>query len=111
MNEAKSKRGPVTRAEFDALFQVAQQAAEDATAARAQQVEVGALIRAMHTALMVPQPGHERSLLDRMASATIDFESGGRTAKLMMRGAGLVIALGGAATTLWAVVKFGIGQR
>lgn len=58
----------------------------------------GAKIEALFDALMVPQPGQEKSLLDRMASVTIAVEGGKGVGKLAMWFGGVLVAVGG----IWA---------
>jgi dsDNA-specific endonuclease/ATPase MutS2 len=54
----------------------------------------------LHKALMQPFPGQKESLLDRMASVTINVESGGRVAAMAVKIAAALAALG----ALWAMI-------
>jgi hypothetical protein len=64
---------PVTRAEFE---------------------EMQAMVKDLHDALMVPQPGQGKSLLERMATVTIGIEGGARTVKWALFLLGALAALG-----------------
>lgn len=87
---------PVTREEFDALYSRVEEA---------QQVsrQTNGLVKELHAALMEPQPGHDKSLLDRMAFVTIQIESGDRVAHWVLRIGGLVAAIG----ALYGAMKWG----
>ena len=54
----------------------------------------GDKIDAMFNALMVPQPGQDRSLLSRMASVTIAIEGGQSVGKIFVWVAGVLAAIG-----------------
>ena len=64
------------------------------------------MVAEMHKALMQPSPGQERSLLDRMASVTINVESGGRVASIMIKIAAFLAAIG----AMWAFIASGGGK-
>jgi hypothetical protein len=53
------------------------------------------MVRRLTEKLMIPQPGHDKSLLDRMASVTIDLERGKWGALLLRWVLGTIIAIGG----------------
>lgn len=55
----------VTRAEFDEM--------------KAQAAHTQRMVQDLHDAMMVPQPGQEKSLLERMALVTINVENGAHT--------------------------------
>jgi hypothetical protein len=52
------------------------------------------MIEALFEKLMVPQPGQERSLLDRAAMVTNDIESGKRGARFVLGFLGFMAAIG-----------------
>ena len=81
-----------------------QAAAQDAQAAAQ---ETHDKVAAIHKALMVPQPGQTRSLLDRMAAVTISIESGERVGNWIVRGARVIAALGVIVAAFYAIVRFG----
>lgn len=90
----------VTRAEFEELKR-ALEAASSATK------ETHDKVSDIHKALMLPSPGQEKSLLDRMALVTINVESGGRVAAIMVKIAAVLAAIG----AVWAMVStFGSGR-
>jgi predicted nuclease with TOPRIM domain len=62
--------------------------------------EMRGMVKDLHAALMVPQPGQKHSLLDRMAKVTIDIESGGRLGTLMVK-IGATLAAVGASLGAW----------
>ena len=70
----------VSRAEFDEL--------------QKSQAETHAMVADMHRALMVAQPGHTKSLVDRMAEVTIRVETGDRVMSLTIRVAAFLAAVG-----------------
>lgn len=72
----------MTRAEFDAL--------------KTQQEDTHAMVKELHDALVHPQPGHDKSLIDRMALTTIYLESGRKAGALILWGAGILSAIAGA---------------
>lgn len=94
------KPGSVTREEYSAL--VAEMAAvkEDVSEAKRMATETHDMVQAIHGKLLQTQPGQRQSLLDRMASVTIDIESGKRTGQI-------VVALVGFALAVAAVLKWG----
>lgn len=51
-------------------------------------------IDALYKALMEPQPGQDKSLLDRMASVTIAIEGGQGVGRVLVWLAGVLVALG-----------------
>lgn len=57
------------------------------------------MISAINEKLMKPQPGHEKGLLDRMASATMDLEKGKWGVKFVLWALGVFAAVGGAVLT------------
>lgn len=65
------------------------------------------IVERLQQALLEVQPGHERSLLDRLGAAVIKIERGENGIKFVMWAAGLVVAVGGA----WAMLKNGIGPH
>ena len=76
---------------------LAAQMTEIAAASRARDERIEALtakLDAIHDALMTPQPGQDKSLLQRFALATIWFESMGRVGRTVMIILGLVAMLG-----------------
>ncbi|MFN7224427.1 MAG: hypothetical protein ACK4MS_10450 [Paracoccaceae bacterium] len=106
------KTGSPTRAEFAAL---AKELAEVRSAANAAKVasesatktagETHDMVQSIHNKLMQPQPGQKLSLLDRMASVTIDIESGKRTGQIIMALVGFAIAV--AALLKWGHLPSG----
>lgn len=77
---------PVTRAEFDALVK--------------SQADTHAKVSAMHQALMVSAPPHEKSLVQRMAEVTVRVESGDRVLAGTLRVAAFLAAIGAIAAAL-----------
>lgn len=68
-------------------------------AARAAQ-ETHDMVKTLSDALLKPQPGHDKGLLDRVAAVTIRVERGEWSLRVLAWGAGLIVAIGGAATAL-----------
>jgi hypothetical protein len=71
---------PVTRQEFEDM--------------KTRQAETQALVKELHDALMLPQPGQKRSLLERMAAVTIGVETGTRTARATVLLLGFLAMIG-----------------
>lgn len=69
-------------------------------------------VSAMYQGLMVPQPGYDESLLERMAKLTIDVEGGKRTVS-NLAGIGRAVAFVGLPMALIAaaLLKLGIWPR
>lgn len=57
----------------------------------------------LYRALMVPEPGETRSLLDRMAGVTRSVESGGKVQAAAVKAAQGLAALG----AIWAALHWG----
>lgn len=93
MSDPTPRQRAVTRAEFDELKR-ALEAASTATK------ETHDKVSDIHKALMLPSPGQEKSLLDRMALVTINVESGGRVASIMVKIAAVLAAIG----VIWAMI-------
>lgn len=72
--------GPVTREEMEEI--------------KDQLAETQKLVKELHDALMLPQPGQGKSLLERMASVTIGVESGTRTVRFVLLVLALLAAIG-----------------
>lgn len=89
MTTRPPSRAAVTRAEFEAL--------------EAQQAETHRLVANLHRQLAEPQPGHTRSLIDRMAEVTIRVETGERTLSFIVRLGAALAALG----AIVAALRFG----
>ncbi len=94
----------MTREEFEELREAVRQLVE------AQKISSGQ-VADLHRALVEPQPGHSRSLLDRMAEVTIAIESGDRTMRTLLRLAQFVAAAGAVVGTFWAAVRFGASPK
>ena len=77
----------ITRKEFDELKEV-----EEAMEKR--QIAMELMLRQVHDALMLPQPGQTKSLLDRMAAVTNGVEAGQKSAKFVIYAIALLAALG-----------------
>lgn len=119
------RRRGVTRDEFDRLAIAVNDLQRQIEADRAARIEMDRRIDAdrdlrrethdrvekMFGALMETSPGQTMSLLDRMASATIDIESGQRVAHLIIKMAGLLTALGGIVGAAYVAVRFGSGPK
>ena len=71
---------PVTRQEFEEI--------------KTRQAETQTLVKELQDALMMTQPGQNRSLLERMAAVTIGVESGTRTARAVMLFLGFLAMVG-----------------
>lgn len=54
------------------------------------------MMKAINDKLMVPQPGHSKGLLDRMASVTIDAERGKWGVRTAIWALGALATIGGA---------------
>lgn len=66
------------------------------------------MVADMHRALMEPQIGHgDRSLIERMASVTVDIESGKRTTDNMLAVAKRLAGVGAIIAAIAAAFKFG----
>lgn len=96
-----------TAAHIAALEAAVQEAKAEAAEAKAEAAgakriagETHDMVEAIHNKLMNPQPGQKRGLLDRMASVTIDIESGKRTGQI-------IVALVGFAMMIAALLKWG----
>ena len=70
----------VTRAEFEAM--------------EARQERMEEMLRDMHKALMVPQPGQDKSLVDRFATVANGFENGERGIRFVVWVLGFLAAIG-----------------
>jgi hypothetical protein len=57
-------------------------------------------VNRLSEALMTPQPGHDKSLLDRIATATIAFERGNWSVKIALAVLGFASAAGAAYATV-----------
>lgn len=111
---ARPRRPAVTRAELEALEALVQQSAQDAAEGRRLAAQAAtdaaathALVQAMHGRLMVPQPGQERALLDRMAAVTIDIETGKRSAEALITAGKVLTAIGAIIAAFALVLKLG----
>jgi hypothetical protein len=69
--------------------------------------ETHEMVKQLSEAFLKPQPGHDKSLLDRVAAVTIRVERGEWSVRMLGIGAGLVVALGGAVAV---VSKWGGGS-
>jgi hypothetical protein len=112
----------VTRAEFDKLAAAVAELRTQVEADRAlradmdrradaMRLETHGRVEKMYGALMEPTPGQTMSLLDRMASATIDIESGQRVGHLLIKLGALVTATGGIFGGAYLAMKFGGGPK
>lgn len=74
--------------------------------------ETHQMVRDLHRALIEPQAGHDKGLLDRMATATIAWEQGGATGDAVIRAAKIIGAVGAIAAGLAAAIHFfqGVGM-
>lgn len=57
---------------------------EDAKQAKQSADEMFVMVKALSDALLKPQPGHEKSLLDRIAAVTIKVERGEWSIRLLV---------------------------
>ena len=70
--------------------------------------ETHAMVADMHRALMEPQLGQgDKSLVERMASVTVDIESGKRATDNIIAIARRLVAVAAFIATLAAIMKFG----
>lgn len=99
----RPSRRAVTRAEFEALKTKMEAFEAQSEIAASERAQTLSLVRQMHDALMKPSPGQKRSLLDRMATVTINIESGERVTAWIMRIAGVLAAIG----AILAALKWG----
>lgn len=74
------QESPVSRTEFEAM--------------EARQERMEEMLRDMHKALMVPQPGQDKSLVDRFAAVANGFETGERGIKFVVWVVGALAAIG-----------------
>lgn len=102
---------PVSREEFAALQNLVQQQADQAEQDRKVREDTHSMVQTLHNALLVPEPGHSLSLLDRMASATIDIESGQRVAHIVWKLFGFLTAAAGIVAFFYAAIRFGVSPR
>lgn len=65
------------------------------------------MLRELHDALMKPQPGHEKPLLERMAAVTISAETGKAAGERVIWAAKVVAAFGAIVSGLYAAFRFG----
>ena len=94
---ATDRRTAVTRAEFDAHVKELHEMKE--------------MVKDLHSALLVPQPGHEKSLLNRMATVTIAIESGDNAGKVIVRVAQIIVAIGTVVSAVWIWRNTGQGPK
>jgi hypothetical protein len=124
-DQPRTRPRSVTRAEFDklaaALAELRTQVEADRAvraemdrrndADRALRLETHGRVERMYGALMETTPGQTMSLLDRMASATIDIESGQRVAHLLIKFGAVLTALGGILGGTYLAFLFGAGPK
>ena len=67
---------------------------EDSHVTRAEFDAMNKQIQDLHRALMEPEPGQSKSLLNRMAEVTISVESGTKTVRMVLVVIALLAALG-----------------
>lgn len=91
-----------------AAKKVAAEASLRAEEALAMTKETHDMVKRMHDMLMEPQPGQKKGLLDRMAGATIAFESGKSTGDRIIWMAGVIAAIGTLGAGLYAAMR---GER
>ncbi|NBE05920.1 hypothetical protein [Paragemmobacter ruber] len=110
------RKGAVTRAEFEAmraeiaaLVETVDAQARQAADAQALRHEDSQKIDRLYQALMVPQPGNEKALVDRVAAVAIAFEVGDQATRWIVRGAQVLAALGVIVGTIWAIRHGGGG--
>ena len=94
--DKKPRARGVSRAEFEALE-------ERVAAMEKAAMETHDKVGDLHKALMEPTPGQTKSLIDRMATVTINVESGGRVASVLIKIAATLAALG----VIWAWIASG----
>ena len=70
-------------------------------------VETNRLVKDLHQALMVPQPGYDRPFLHRAADVVMEAEAGKIVGEKVVLWAKWVTALGVITSSLWAVVRLG----
>lgn len=97
----------VTRPEFDAMKAAQAQMALSFAELEASHARTAELVRAVHGALMVPQPGHEKSLLDRFATVTNGVEGGERTLRTVVGTFRLVVVILTFLAAIGITIKFG----
>jgi hypothetical protein len=77
------------------------------TRADADRADMVQMLRELHDALMKPQPGHEKPLLQRMAAVTIASETGKAAGERVIWAAKVIAAGGAIASGLYAAFRFG----
>lgn len=100
---SRAARQAVTRAELDEFMSRLEDLEAQGKLAASERTETLKLVSSIHSALMEPSPGQNRSLLDRMAAVTINIESGERVTALIVRLAGVLAAAG----AILAALKWG----
>lgn len=95
----------VSRAEFEHLQRQVSDLQKKVDDSAAISKSTNDLVRKLNDALMEPEPGHDKSLISRMASATIYLESLGRVSNLTVKLAGVIVAIG----VIYASIRIGEG--
>ena len=86
---------------------VAAEALLRANEALALSVDTNAKVSALHRLLMEPQPGHEKSLIERVAAVTIAAETGTAAGDKIVRWAKIIAAIGTVCAAIVAALRFG----
>ncbi|MBQ2263273.1 MAG: hypothetical protein II336_18165 [Loktanella sp.] len=113
-DEKQPRQRGVTRTEFNEVKlalkdyeKLLDEARADAKLAATSAKETHDKVSDVHKALMMPFPGQDKSLLDRMALVTINVESGGRVASMTVKLAAILAAIG----ATWAIISGLIGPK
>jgi hypothetical protein len=124
-DQPRPKPRSVTRAEFNHLAAAVRDLQAQVEADRVARITMDrqmaadrdmrmathARVEQMYGALMEKSPGQQMSLLDRMASATIDIESGQRVAHLIIKAGVVLTSLGGIIGAAYVAVRFGSNPK
>ncbi len=89
--------GPVSRDEVEEI--------------KSELADTRAMVKDLHDALMVAQPGQEKSLLERMATVTLNVESGARTMRNFGAGARAVTLILALLAAIGISFRFGVDVR
>ncbi len=89
--------GPVSRDEVEEI--------------KSELADTRAMVKDLHDALMVAQPGQEKSLLERMATVTLNVESGARTMRTFGAGARTATLILALLAAIGISFRFGVDVR
>ena len=97
----------VTEAQHAEVKKVAAQAALEAAEALALAKKTYDMVADIHRALIDPQVGYDKGLMDRMATVTMAYERGAATGDTLIRWAKILGAISAISAALWTFFHFG----